>query len=333
MKNFKSILVTGGAGYVGSVLTQKLVDQGYKVTIFDSLIYGKDGISKLEEQNKVHLIEGDIRNQKLITENLVGIDCVVHLAAIVGEPLCKKIPEAARQINELATSNLVEACKKQNVSRLIFASTCSNYGSSSNIANEFTPVKSLSLYSETKINSESIILSSSKDSNFESCVLRFATAFGISPRMRFDLLLQDLIRDAVLDNKIVVFGPNFWRPLVHVQDIAKACIYSIEGSSKLISGEIYNVGDTNENYTKIQLAKMVQKHVPSAEIEIQELKQDPRNYRVSFDKITNNLHFNITKTVSDGIKEIIEEIRNNKLDPKQSEFSNLSKQTEKVQVF
>lgn len=332
MANLKSVLVTGGAGYIGSVLVQNLVNQNYNVTVLDSLIYGNDGISKLVEKNSIQLIQSDIRNKKLLEEQVNNIDCIIHLAAIVGEPLCKKIPVAARQINEIGTRNLVEICKKKGVSRFIFASTCSNYGSSSNLANEFTPVKSLSLYSETKVNSESIILSS-QDSNFESCILRFATAFGISPRMRFDLLLQDLIRDAVLDNKIVVFGPNFWRPLVHVQDIAKACIYSIENSSKLISGEIYNVGDTNENYTKIQLAKMVQKHVPSAEIEIQELKQDPRNYRVSFDKIKNNLHFNITKTVSDGIKEIIEEIRNNKLDPKQSEFSNLSKQTEKVQVF
>lgn len=332
MATLKSVLVTGGAGYIGSVLVQNLVNQNYNVTVLDSLIYGNDGISKLVEKNSIQLIQSDIRNKKLLEEQVNNIDCIVHLAAIVGEPLCKKIPVAARQINEIGTRNLVEICKKKGVSRFIFASTCSNYGSSSNLANEFTPVKSLSLYSETKVNSESIILSS-QDSNFESCILRFATAFGISPRMRFDLLLQDLIRDAVLDNKIVVFGPNFWRPLVHVQDIAKACIYSIEGSSKLISGEIYNVGDTNENYTKIQLAKMVQKHVPSAEIEIQELKQDPRNYRVSFDKIKNNLHFNITKTVSDGIKEIIEEIRNNKLDPKQSEFSNLSKQTEKVRVF
>lgn len=328
MTNFKSIMVTGGAGYIGSVLVQNLVDQGYDVKVIDSLIYGNKGISKLIQQNKIKFFEGDIRDQNKIVESLESVECVVHLAAIVGESLCKKIPKAAYQINQLATSNLIEACKKLDVNRIIFASTCSNYGSSSEIVNETTPVNSLSLYSETKVNSE-ILLLNALETNFEPCILRFATAFGLSPRMRFDLILQEFIRDAIVDKKIVLFGPNFWRPLVHVQDITKACIKAIEGSTKLISGEIYNVGDNDENYKKIDLAKMIQEHIPSTEIEIKELN-DPRNYRVSFDKIKKNLNFKITKSVSDGIKEIIHEVMSGTLDPKQSDFSNMSKQTENV---
>ena len=252
--------------------------------------------------------------------------------AIVGEPLCKKIPDAARQINEFSTYDLIRACKKQNVKRIIYASTCSNYGSSEELANENTPLQSLSLYSETKVKSESMILES-KNNNFHPCVLRFATAFGLSPRMRFDLLLQELMRDAIIDGKITVFGPHYWRPLIHVDDISSACLKVVESSDELISGEIFNVGGNDENYTKIQIAELIKKHVPSTTIEIQELKQDPRNYRVSFDKIKNKLGFSINKTLLDGILEILEKVNNGSLDPAETEFSNMSKMTEKVKVF
>ena len=332
MNNLKTILVTGGAGYIGSVVCPKLVEQGYIVKIYDSLIYGKDGILNLIDKKKVELITGDIRNNTLLEKSLQNVDCVLHLAAIVGEPLCKKIPDAAHQINELSTSTLIELCKKQKVKRIIYASTCSNYGSSTELANETTPVQSLSLYSETKVKSELMILNS-QTNEFSSCVLRFATAFGLSPRMRFDLLLQELIRDAIVDNKIVVFGPNYWRPLVHVEDIANACLKVIESSDDLISGEIFNVGENEENYTKIQIAELIKKYYPSTSIEIQEIKVDPRNYRVSFDKIKNNLDFSITKTVSNGIEEILDAVENHNLDPKQSEFSNMCKMTEQVKSY
>lgn len=332
MADFKSILVTGGAGYIGSVLTSTLVKKGYSVRVIDSLIYGNDGISKLLDENAIQFIEGDIRDESLLENSLEGIDCILHLAAIVGEPLCNRIPEAARQINEFATTKLIKACKKKHVKRLIFSSTCSNYGSSAEIVNETTPLHYLSLYSETKVKSESLILSSKKD-NFEPCVLRFATAFGYSLRMRFDLLLHELIRDAIVDKKIVIFGPNYWRPLVHIQDIANACIKAIESSTDQVSGEVYNVGGNNENYKKIQLAQLVREKIPTTSIEIQELKKDPRNYRVSFDKIKDKLQFKVEKTVSDGIQEIVEKINNEDLDPRTSEFSNMVKMTEKVQVF
>ena len=288
MSKFSNILVTGGAGYIGSVLTRKLVSSKYNVKVLDSLIFGQDGISDLVSNKSVKLFSDDIRNEKILTDVLKDVDCVIHLAAIVGEPLCKKIPEIAKQINELATKKIVDSCKKAGVQRLIFASTCSNYGSALETVNEDTPLESLSLYSETKVKSELNVLNS-QDENFEPCVLRFATAYGLSPRMRFDLLLQEFIRDALIDKKISIFGPNHWRPLVHVDDIASSCIIAIE-NSKNISGEIYNVGDNKQNYTKKDLAGMVQKHIPSSTIEVIETKQDPRNYKVSFDKIKNKLN-------------------------------------------
>jgi len=330
--NISSILITGGAGYIGSVLTAKLVSNGYNVKVLDSLIFGNDGISEFISNNSIELIYGDIRDKEILEKSTKNVDCVIHLASIVGEPLCKKIPEAAKQINELATSKLVEICKLNDVHRFIYSSTCSNYGTSLDIVNETSPVNALSLYSETKIKSESIVLKS-KNSNFESCVLRFATAFGISPRMRFDLLLQEFIHDAIIDNKIIIFGPDYWRPLVHVNDIANACILAITSPSNLISGEIYNVGNTNQNHTKHELAKTIQSYLPNTKIEIHKLKKDPRNYRVSFEKIHKNLGFVTTKTVSDGIKEILDQIKNKKLNPSDTSFSNISKFTENVKIF
>jgi nucleoside-diphosphate-sugar epimerase len=150
--------------------------------------------------------------------------------------------------------------------------------------------------------------------------------------MRFDLLVQEFIRDALIDKKISIFGPNHWRPLVHVDDIASACIMAIENSSN-ISGEVYNVGDNEQNYTKKSLAELVQKHIPSSTIEITESKQDLRSYKVSFDKIKNNLNFKISKTVEDGISEILNQINNHTLDPQDSQFSNLSKAVERIEAF
>jgi len=330
MSRFSNVLVTGGAGYIGSVLARKLVLSKYNVKILDSLIFGQDGISELVSNNSVNLFVGDIRNKEIIPDILKEVDCVIHLAAIVGDPLCSKIPMATKQINELATKHIIDSCKKSGVRRFIFASTCSNYGSSLGTVNEDTPLESLSLYSETKIKSESYILDS-KEENFEPCVLRFATAYGISPRMRFDLLVQEFIRDALIDKKISIFGPNHWRPLVHVDDIASACITAIENSSN-ISGEVYNVGDNEQNYTKKNLAELVQKYIPST-IEIIESKQDLRNYRVSFDKIRNKLNFKVSKTVEDGISEILNQINNHTLNPQNSQFSNLAKAVERVVDF
>ena len=328
----KSILITGGAGYVGSVLTKKLVEQNFDVKVIDSLIFGNDGISDLQNQNLIKLINIDIRDTEKIYDILDNVYCVVHLAAIVGEPLCKKIPDAAKQINEFATKNLMSMCKNKNVKRFIFASTCSNYGSSSEIVNEDSPLQPLSLYSECKVNSEKFILNNNSK-KFETCILRFATAHGLSPRMRFDLLLQEFLRDALVDNKITIFGQDFWRPLVHVQDMTDACVMAINGTTEQIAGQVYNVGDSAENYTKISLAKIIQKFLPSTEIEIIRSQTDPRNYKVSFEKIKNNLNFSAKKTVEDSVKEILAKVNSGNLDPKDSEFSNISKLTENVIPF
>ena len=332
MTSIQSILVTGGAGYVGSILTNELVKKNYDVKVVDSLVYGDAGISSLINDKKIEFFNLDIRDSSKIASILKNVDCVIHLAAIVGEPLCKKIPEAAKQINEIATKNLVNLCKNNNVKRFIFASTCSNYGSSLNIVDESSPVKPLSLYSECKVNSEKYIIDNNYN-KFQTCILRFATAHGLSPRMRFDLLVQEFLHDALVDKKISIFGEDFWRPLIHVDDMASACISVVDASSNTISGQIFNVGSSNENYTKKQLANIIQKHVSDIKIEIVKSKTDPRNYKVSFDKIKRILNFQPKRTVENSVVEILSKIEDGTVDPRQSEFSNMSKLTTEINAL
>ena len=329
MTSFESVLITGGAGYVGSVLTNELVKKKIRVKVIDSLVFGDSGISTLIDSKEIEFFNIDIRQTDKISSILKNVDCVIHLAAIVGDPLCKKIPQSARQINEFATKNLVTLSKKQNVKRFVFASTCSNYGSSLETVDESSQIQPLSLYSECKVNSEKFILEQN-DKTFETCILRFATAHGLSPRMRFDLLVQEFLRDAIIDKKISIFGADFWRPFVHVDDMANACILVLNAKSELVSGEIYNVGSTKENFTKKQLAEMIKEFIHDTEIEITESTNDLRNYKVSFEKIKKTLNFETKKTVKDSIIEILREIESGNIDPRASEFSNISKLTQKI---
>ena len=331
MKEINTVLITGGAGYVGSTLVKKLSSYDYEIRVFDSSVFGNEGLFQLREKKNVKFIQGDIRNSNLLEKSLDDVNCVVHLAAITG-PLCDQIPEATRQINVDATANLINLCKKKKVTRFFFSSTCSNYGSNLEVVDETTPLKPLSLYSETKIKGESLVLSSKND-NFEPCVLRFATVFGLSPKMRFDLLIQELIKNAFEHKTIEVYGPNYWRPFIHVGDVAEACMIGIRSDSKLISGEIYNVGDTNQNIKKIELAKFVQKRIAGTKIDIQEAKIDPRNYRVSFNKIKKNLGFKITKSIQDGIDEMINALSRGDVDYHETEFSHRVNLVKSIQVI
>ena len=197
------------------------------------------------------------------------------------------------------------------------------------MVDELSPVKPLSLYSECKVNSEKYIINQNNN-KFNTCILRFATAHGLSPRMRFDLLVQEFLRDALIDKKISIFGEDFWRPLIHVNDMANACISVLNAPSNLVSGQIFNVGSSKENYTKKQLAEIIQKYVSEAEIEIVKSKTDPRNYKVSFEKIKKILNFEPKTTVEDSVIEILAKIRDGTMNPRDSEFSNMSKLTEKI---
>ena len=299
------ILITGGAGYIGSVLTTHLLQAGHQVRVLDALMFGGESLLGVYNNPGFEFLRGDVRDTDLVADALDGIDAVVHLAAVVGEPACNKFPELARTTNLEATMRLVDQAKEMGVSKFVFTSTCSNYGISdtSVLADEEAPLNPVSLYAETKVEAEKYVTGAADD-RFCACILRLATVYGLSPRMRFDLLVNELVRDAVSNKWVVIYGPDSWRPFVHVKDVARAFEAVLEAPADKISGSTFNVGSDSGNCQKRQLAELIRKHIPYADIEIMERKRDPRNYRVSFGRILRVLGFKTSKTIEDGIVEI-----------------------------
>jgi nucleoside-diphosphate-sugar epimerase/CBS domain-containing protein len=305
----KKVLLIGGAGYLGSVLARKLLDCGYKVKVFDNLTYGDEGIKGLYQNNDFEFLKGDIRNLSELVEAIRGVDAVIHLAAIVGDPACAKEPRKTLEINYLATKNIVEVCKYFQVNRLVFASTCSVYGQSVNTnekLDERSILNPVSLYAETKIKCEQSILNSVED-NFSPTIIRMATLYGYSPNMRFDLAVNFLTAKALFDKKITIFGGNQWRPWLHLDDASLAFIFCLKAPIGKIRGEIFNV--LSENYKVIKIGKIIKSICPDSEIYIDKKISDKRDYNVSCNKIIRVLGYKPGKKITDGIREIKEAIQ------------------------
>lgn len=305
----KHILITGGAGYIGSILIRQLLERGYEVKVFDKFLFGKNSISDLNKNNNFSFIEGDVGHIEKLVEAIKGIDVVVHLAEIVGDPACAIDPQKTQQANYLSTISLVNACKYFQINRFIYASSCSVYGTSKNntLSHETSEVNPVSLYAKMKTETEKVIINLADDI-FSPTILRFATVFGVSPRMRFDLVINNLTVRAVKEGKITIFGGDQWRPFIHVSDVANAIISTIEAPLEKIKGEIFNVGSNDNNFTINQIGNLIKEIVPTAEIIIENKEVDKRNYCVDFSKIKNNLDFQTKITLPEGIKGIITEI-------------------------
>jgi len=303
------ILVTGCGGYIGSVVTSELLNKGHSVVGIDGLIHGPSGLmANLGRENfDFHRI--DIRDNARLETAVTGCDGIVHLAAIVGDPACAREPELAKATNRDASLDLLETSKRCRVERFVFASTCSNYGRMSDpsqLVTEETELRPVSLYAETKVEVEQALLSQTIGSLPVTTVLRFATIFGISPRMRFDLTVNEFTRDLARTRELMIFGEQFWRPYVHVRDAARAIMKVLEADPDLVSSQVFNVGDASQNFQKGTLVELIAAQV-GGELDVQRVQrnEDPRDYRVSFDKIRRELNFEITRTVDDGIKEIL----------------------------
>jgi len=303
------VLVIGGAGYIGSTLTQQLLERNVSVTVLDLLLFGSESLNAVREDPKFRLVEGDLRDEQLLAEVVPGHDAVVLLAAIVGEPACNRDPQNAVDTNLNGTRKVLAACQAANTPRFVFASTCSNYGVSDGdeCVDETAGLKPLSTYAQTKVQAEEEILAAASDT-FCPTVLRFSTAFGVSDRMRFDLLVSDFTLAAVRDKKVVVYGEQFWRPFVHIQDISESIIHVLNAEPAIVSGEIYNVGSNAANVQKLALAEMVQRQVEGTELQFVQQNQDPRSYRVDFTKIERQLGFRARWSVDDGIAEVHEKL-------------------------
>lgn len=320
------VLVTGGAGYIGSVLCRQLLDKGYKVRVLDMLNFGGESMIGIINHPSFDFIKGDVRNKKDIEEAVDGMDAVVHLAAIVGDPACAVQPQLAKETNLDASVILYDLCNKtSHVKNFIFASTCSNYGKmeGNDYINEDSPLNPVSLYAKNKVEFERYLLDSKTRDDFIPTAMRFATVYGISPRMRFDLTVNEFTRDASLGKELIIYGEQFWRPYCHVQDLARSCVVVLESDKDKVDHDVFGVGDTSENYQKKMLADEIERVIPSVKINYVHKDEDPRDYRVEFSKIKNKLGFNITSKVPEGIEEIDFIIRNNILtDPMSKIYSN-----------
>lgn len=302
----KNVLVIGGAGYLGSVLCRKLLSENYKVRVLDNLTYGKIGLEGVSENNNFQFFNGDIRDISAIIDAMKEADAVIHLGAIVGDPASALDPKETIKTNYLATKAVAEACKFNQINKFLFASTCSVYGASKtpqDRLNENSPLNPVSLYAETKLESEKGILSLA-DENFSPTIFRFATLYGVSPRMRFDLVVNLLTAKALIDKKINIFGGEQWRPNLDVSDAAEACLKWVRSPLSKSGNQIFNVGGNTQNCKIIEIGEIVKKVIPQAEIEIQKDKDDKRDYNVSFDKIARILDFKSKKTIEQGIQEM-----------------------------
>lgn len=302
----KKILVTGGAGYIGSVVVRQLLDKGYYVRVIDSLKWGGDALYDVMQHPSFEFIKGDVRNDDDIKKSVQGMDGIIHLAAIVGDPACKKYSDEAKATNWEGSVKLFEAAEKAGVERFVFASTCSNYGKmadSEGYVNEESDLNPVSLYAELKVKFEDYILSQRKDSRMCATSLRYSTVYGFSPRIRFDLTVNEFTRNMVLENFQEIWGEQFWRPYCHVDDLSGAAILVLESPDEKVRANVFGVGDTEENYQKGMIIREINKLV-DGEIKYVAKNEDPRDYRVDFTKIKEELGFKITKTVPDGIREI-----------------------------
>jgi nucleoside-diphosphate-sugar epimerase len=301
------VLVIGGAGYVGSTLSRELWEAGHDVTVLDLMSFGGEATLAQYGRDRFRVVKGDVRDRDLLGRLMPGHDAVCLLAAIVGEPACDRDPEAAVSTNLDGARAALGAAKEAGVSRFLFASTCSNYGvaGSDECVDEEATLQPISTYAETKVQAEQEILAAASEDFFPT-VLRLSTAFGISARMRFDLLVSDFTLAAVRDRKIVIFGEQFWRPFVHVQDISQAFRRVLDAEPKKVSGEVFNVGSNANNARKIELGRMVQQNVDATELEFVKRDTDPRSYRVDFSKIEKELGFNARWSIEDGIGELHE---------------------------
>ncbi len=301
------VLVTGGAGYIGSVLVRQLLNKGYQVRAFDSLKFGGEALYDVMLDPNFEFMLGDVRNSSEVEKALEGIDAVAHLAAIVGDPACKKYSDEAKETNWTGSVALFEAAEKAGVKRFVFASTCSNYGKMpdpNSFVTETSALNPVSLYAELKVKFEHYLLENRKDANICSTALRFSTVYGFSPRIRFDLTVNEFTRNAAIHGEQEIWGPQFWRPYCHVEDLARAVVIVLESAEEKVRANVFNVGSTEENYNKGMIIEEVCKVVPNVKVNYVESSEDPRDYRVNFDKIKNELGYTITKKVPQGVKEI-----------------------------
>jgi nucleoside-diphosphate-sugar epimerase len=298
-----NVFVTGGAGYLGTTLVPLLLDQGHTVVVFDSLKYGLGPILPFFRRPGFSFVRGDVRDQKSLNDAARGADALVHLAAIVGYPACSRSPDEARSVNVDGTQNLAAAAGRDRP--VVFASTSSCYGAvRDSLCTEDTPLRPLSLYGETKVQSEEIV-----QAKCRAVVYRVATAYGLSPRLRLDLLINDFVYRALHEHQLRVYEGHYRRSFIHVHDIARSIVLALDNASQTV-GRVFNVGDERQNFTKLEICEAIARLVPGVRIEPCDdgKDADQRDYAVSYARIRSE-GFETQISLDDGIRELCSALR------------------------
>jgi len=323
------IAITGGAGYIGSLLTGGLLRRGHQVTVLDTLLFGGESLLAHLAHPSFAFRKMDVADRKNDLVPLLGAsDIVFHLAAIVGFPACQQIGEqAAWHYNVEATQRVFQAAETAGVSRIVFASTYSNYGIAEGGApvTETSPLRPQSLYARTKIASEEYLLEQGRRSPVTVVIPRFATLYGISPRTRFDLIVNQFVLEALTKRKLVIYQGDYTRSFIHVGDVVDALIQMAEAPAERVRNEIFNVAAANGNYSKLQLVELIRRKVSTVEIEYRDLSfgEDMRDVAVSCEKIGRVLGFRARREVEDGIVEIRDAIESGLIkDPSSAKYRN-----------
>jgi nucleoside-diphosphate-sugar epimerase len=305
-----NILVIGSQGYIGTVLTDYLLKKKYQIIGVDNLIYNQKKNNFLNKNYK--FINCDLRDKDKICELISKVSYVVILAGLVGDPITKKYPKLAHDINYKGIKNVIKICNKSKIKKLIFISTCSNYGitKGNKLLKENYTLKPISLYAKQKVKIEEFLLKNKF--KFSVSILRFATAFGVSPRMRFDLTVNEFVKDAFFKKKLEIYEPNTYRPYCHIKDFCRIINLVLNKKSTNLEKEIFNCGSNNNNYTKFQIAIILKKRFKDLEIVINKNIKDKRNYKVDFYKIKKVLKFKSKYNLNYGVLEIINFLKKNK---------------------
>ena len=309
----RHVLITGGAGYIGSLLTSELLRLNYRVTVLDSLLFGGESLVPFLHHPNFHFVKSDVTESRAIKDAIKDgwqkPDSIIHLAAIVGFPACQAVgKQVAWKYNVEATKMAFEQASDLGAERFVFASTYSNYGLSPDgkPVTEESPLNLQSLYAETKIAGEEFLLSQ-KDASCAPLLFRFATLYGLSPRTRFDLIVNQFVLEAFTKRELIIYQRGYSRSFVHIRDAVRGVIMGLEAEKSKIQGQVFNLGTENGNYSKDDIVRLVLKRMPQTVVEYKDLTfgGDMRDITVSFAKVKSVLGFDTTLDVDDGVRELL----------------------------
>jgi nucleoside-diphosphate-sugar epimerase len=327
----KHVLITGGAGYIGSLLTGHLLRNGYQVTVLDKLLFGGDSLLAFMAHPDFRFIKSDVWEERSLREALKGEEkipnALVHLAAIVGFPACQAVgKQVAWRYNVEATKNVYEQASDLGIKRFLFSSSYSNYGQSDNgeAVTEESALNPQSLYAETKIASEDYLVEN-KNEDCSPLIFRFATLYGTSPRTRFDLIVNQFVLEAFTKRELLIYQRGYSRSFVHVQDVVKGIELGINAPKAKASGEIYNLGTEKGNYSKDEIVNLILKRLPETNVSYKDLTfgGDMRDITVSFEKVRKHLNFKTSLDVDDGVREVLFALQSGLIqDPQNEKFRN-----------